>query len=101
MTKVIPIPKPRKPATNITSYRPISLLDILGKILEKIIQCHLLEFITKHNIIIPQQFGYRQNHLAINYRVTENIMMEKNKKRTTQLILLNLNKAFDSVGTTP
>ena len=37
MAKVVPIPKPGKPTTNITNYRLISLLDILDKVLEKII----------------------------------------------------------------
>lgn len=37
---IIPVPKPGKPATAITSYRSISLLSILSKILEKIIYAH-------------------------------------------------------------
>ena len=46
---------------NITSY---SHLDVLGKILDKV-QYHLLENIIKHDIIISQQFGFRQNYSAI------------------------------------
>lgn len=83
MTKVVPIPKLGKPTTNIINYRLISLLDILDKILEKIIQHHLLENIDKSDIIIPEQFGFRQNHSLIQQHVTEHIIMKKNKNKTT------------------
>ena len=49
IAKIISIPKPGKPETNITSYRPISLLDTFGKILEIIIQQQR----QKSNLIIP------------------------------------------------
>ncbi|XP_043514183.1 uncharacterized protein LOC122530879 [Frieseomelitta varia] len=38
IAKIIPVPKPGKQRDDITSYRPISLFDLFGKILEKIIQ---------------------------------------------------------------
>ncbi|XP_043506295.1 uncharacterized protein LOC122526809 [Frieseomelitta varia] len=99
VAKIIPVPKPGKPGSDISSYRPISLLDIFGKILEKIIQHQIQKHIQKLSIIIPQQFDFRSEHSAIHQlqRVTEHIIMEKNKNHTTQLILLDLNKAFDSV----
>ena len=64
IAKVIPIPKPGKPVTNITSYRLISLLDILGKILEIIIQQKIQKYVRKTDLIIPQQFGFRTNHTS-------------------------------------
>lgn len=59
IAKVILVPKPDKPATS------ISLLNNLGKILEKIIHLHFLTHVKSSNIIIPQQFGFRQNHSCI------------------------------------
>ena len=82
MAEVISIPKTEKPATIITSNSLISFLYVLGKILDKIIQYHLLENNqTRHNNL----------YSAIQelQRVTENIIMEKNKKRTIQPILLD------------
>ena len=45
-----------------SSYRPISLLSIFDKLLEKIICVRLKQFSEKHNIIYNYQFGLRENH---------------------------------------
>jgi hypothetical protein len=41
-TKIIVIPKPGKHPTDVASYRPISLLPVLSKILEKLILKRIL-----------------------------------------------------------
>ena len=45
-----------------TNYRPISLLPILSKILEKIIHLTLSEYLEEHSILYPLQFGFRKKH---------------------------------------
>ena len=40
-------------------YRPISLLPSLSKILEKIIQVRVMNFLTEEKVISDQQFGFR------------------------------------------
>ena len=92
--KVIPIPKQEKPPTAVES-----LLSTISKLFEKIIITHLLTHVNNSNIIIHQQFGFRKNHSCIQQlqRVVEHITLEINKNRVTQLILLDLKKAFDSV----
>ena len=99
IAKVHPVPKPGKPKNNINSYRPISLLSTLSKILEKIIHIQLIRYLKNNNIIIQQQFGFREGHSSVQQllRVTEYATMEANKNRVTQLILLDIEKAFDSV----
>jgi hypothetical protein len=37
MARMVPIPKPNKTSTNPDAYRPICMLDGLGKLLEKIL----------------------------------------------------------------
>ena len=44
---ILPIPKPQKDLIFATSYRPISLLPSLGKLLEKIILTRLKNSINK------------------------------------------------------
>jgi len=70
--EVIMIPKPRKPATEVTSYRPISLLPILSKLYEKLLLKRLKPILDEKQIIPIHQFGFRYNHSTINqvHRVT-------------------------------
>lgn len=64
-SKVIPIKKPNKPSDNPGSYRPISLLTSLSKILEKAIQLKLIEFTEDNNILPAEQYGFRRQHNTI------------------------------------
>ena len=93
------ISSPGKPKTKPHNYKPISLLNTLSKVLEKIIHIQLTSYLKKHDIIIPQQFGFRKKHSCIQQlqRVIEYATLELNKKRITQLVLLDLEKAFDTV----
>jgi hypothetical protein len=61
IAKIIPIYKSGD-ASDINNYRPISLLSTFSKILEKIVQSRLVSYLNDHNLITPQQFGFRANH---------------------------------------
>lgn len=97
--KVIPIHKPNKPKTDPTSYRPISLLSNIGKLYERIIQIRLNEFVSDNSILAAEQFGFRKEHSAVHqiYRIKNEIKGNKNSKRSTGLVLLDIEKAFDTV----
>ena len=45
----------------IQNYRPISILSVFSKILEKIMYHRLLSFLKKFNIITDEQNGFRDN----------------------------------------
>ena len=47
-----------------TNYRPISLLPLASKVLEKIVHPQVVEFFSDHNelsALPPEQFAYRSN----------------------------------------
>ena len=44
------------------NYRPISLLPLFGKLLEKVIAARLREFMNASNILTAHQFGFRNCH---------------------------------------
>ena len=56
--------KPGKPAHEVSSCRPISLLPILLKVLERIIQRRMNPIIDAQNVF-PDQFGFRKKHSPI------------------------------------
>ena len=59
--KVIPIDK-KGSSTDPSNYRPISLLFIYSKFLEKIMDKRLYEFIDKMDVFYSSQFGFREKH---------------------------------------
>jgi hypothetical protein len=96
---VLPIPKPNKPHNMPQNYRPISLLNTLSKIAEKIILIRLNKHLSANNIIINEQFGFRSKHSTVQQltRVVEYITLNFNLKLFTGMALLDIEKAFDSV----
>jgi len=44
------------------NYRPISVLPILSKLLERHVADHLFEFLTSHDLLAVRQSGFRQKH---------------------------------------
>jgi len=63
---VVVIPKPSKPDYSLPkAYRPISLLECCGKLLEKIIAKRILSDAHFFNILPPTQFGSCDYHSAV------------------------------------
>ena len=58
---VLPLYKDGDP-TSFNNYRPVSLLSVLSKVLERVMYARCIKFIEKHNILYDRQFGFRQNH---------------------------------------
>ena len=56
---VVLILKPSKPKEEISSYRPITLLPSMGKLLERILKYRLEYCIEQKKILSPSQFGFR------------------------------------------
>ena len=48
--------------TSMNNYRPISLLSIFKKILEKLMYKRLISFIQRHTLFHEKQFGFREHH---------------------------------------
>ncbi|VVC42957.1 Reverse transcriptase domain, partial [Cinara cedri] len=63
--QVIMLLKPGKPPEDVTSYRPISLLPSLSKLLEKLLLKRLKPIIEEKHLIPDHQFGFRNKHSTI------------------------------------
>jgi sarcosine oxidase/L-pipecolate oxidase len=81
------------------NYRPISLLPTFSKILEKVIYKRLLSRLNKYNILVKEQFGFRENSTALaTYNLLDNIYVALNNKCIVGGIFCDLRKAFDCVS---
>ena len=59
--KVTPIYK-AEDKSNLSNYRPISVLSCFSKILERIMYNRLYQYLTENKILYPKQFGFQTGH---------------------------------------
>ena len=99
IVKVIPIHKGGS-SQDINNYRPISLLSIFDKIMEKMIHKKLYNFLEEHNILYHNQHGFRKNNSTIHalMQITERIKTSIDSGKFGCGIFIDLRKAFDTVN---
>ncbi len=83
-----------------SNYRPISVLPILSKIIEKHVYIHLYEFLQRHELLVKSQFGFRKNHSCQTALIalTEKMYEAINERKYFGMVQLDLSKAFDLVN---
>ena len=99
IAKVIPLPK-SKELEDPNNYRPISLLSIVSKPIEKHIHSHLLNYLDKYQLLHPLQSGYRPKHSCLTAlsHMTSKWLTHINESRMTGALFLDLRKAFDLIN---
>lgn len=95
--KIIMLPKPGKNTKLPINYRPISLLNSLSKVYERLILNRLNIYVLPK--IRPEQFGFRPQHSTTTQliNVIDNISNNINRRKITAAALLDIEKAFDKV----
>jgi len=99
---LVPIMKKGKVAGDPLSYRPISLLPIMGKVLESLVHPRLEKYFMERRLIPDFQTGFRKRHsTSINLRrLFSNSYFQSTvgvQKRPTVSIFFDAKKAFDTV----
>ena len=81
------------------NYHPISLLPLIPKILEKVIHEQATKFFDKCKILYKFQSGFRKNHSTdfCLFYLTDKKSNGFNSGLLTGMILINLQKAFDTI----
>ena len=64
LVKVVPIHKGGS-TQDINNYRPILLLSIFDKIIEKLMHKRLYTFLEDNNILYHNQYGFRKNNSTV------------------------------------
>ena len=82
-----------------SNYRPILLLPICGKILEKIVFDQLYAFLNANNLLSKNQSGFRPGYSTICQllSITSSIYEAFENYEETRAVFLDISKAFDKV----
>ena len=97
--KIIPIFK-SDDETEVSNYRPISLLSIFNRIFEKMMSIRLKNFLQKHDVLYQNQYGFRENHSTKHaiLDLVNQIQINMGQSKYTCGIFIDLRKAFDTVN---
>ena len=84
-----------------TNYKPVSLLPIVSRLLEKVAQAQFTSYLNRRNLFPGTQFAYRNNHAtedALLYAINRWQKPAKQKRQTTGIVMVDMSNAFDRVG---
>ena len=98
LARVVPVHKGGS-KTDVSNYRPISLLTSFSKIYEKLMHNRLVNFMETHDSFYEMQYGFRSGrsceHALLN---AQSILLNNlNKNQISLLLLIDFSKAFDMV----
>jgi Reverse transcriptase (RNA-dependent DNA polymerase)/Endonuclease/Exonuclease/phosphatase family len=87
------------PHEDLSSYRPISNLNFISKILERIIHVRLTNHLQSFPSISRFQSAYRKFHSTETalLKIHNDLNLAINERKVTALILLDLSAAFDTL----
>ena len=83
-----------------SNYRPVSVLPIISKVLEKLMLTRITKYLDKNKIIYEHQFGSQRNRsttlavLDLSARITKAL----DRGNYAANVFLNFAKAFDTVN---
>ena len=96
--KITPIYKSGE-KSEMDNYRPISVLPVLSKVIERAVYIQLYDYLCKSHLLTDNQFGFRggsSTEHAVTF-LTDSIRMNIDKGYLTGAVFIDLRKAFDTV----
>ena len=83
----------------LNNYRPITNLQFLSKLIEKVVHRRLTHHMTLNNLHCSTQFGYKKYHSTetLLLQIVDETLVGFDKRNGTVLILLDMSAAFDTV----
>jgi len=93
------VKKPGLDGADASSYRPISNLWVLSKLLECLVVRQLMEYMASADLLPARQSGFRPGHSTETavLRVLSDILLAVDRGDLAALMLLDLTAAFDTV----
>ena len=83
-----------------SNFRPVSLCSIACKLMETIINSYVVEYLNRHELLLPNQYGFRKNKsCALQLLKCKNDWTNLlDKGKSVDVIYIDFCKAFDSVS---
>ena len=96
---VVPLPKVNNP-TKVGDLRPITLLPIPSKLIEKIVYSQMTNFLENNRYMNNNQYGFRKNKSTIDaaFKFVNDLYSNDNNKLITSAVFIDYKKAFDSIS---
>ena len=96
---VKPIRKPKKPRSEPSSYRPVSLTSGLSKAFEHVLKEQVQEYLESNDILNDNQHGFRPMRSCLTQLLGHynTIINDLEEGKVTDVVYLDFAKAFDSV----
>ncbi len=85
--------------TDPANYRPISILPVISKILERVVHKQLYKYLSDNRILSDAQFGFRKGYSTSSCVISlvATIFNNMSQGLLTGVLFLDLKKAFDTV----
>ena len=86
--------------TCLSNYRPISLLSVFNKLLEKLVCNRLVDYLEKKKVFFENQFGFRAKHSTGHavLSIVDKIQRAIDERDFSCGIFLDFSKAFDTIN---
>ena len=99
MSSVCPVFKNSGERSDPSKYRPISLLCIISKIFESVLNRHVIKYLSKNNLLSDVQYGFRSARSTADVLtvITHRISEALDSSFDGRVIALDISKAFDQV----
>ena len=82
------------------NYRPISVLSVLSKLLEKHVAGSFMNYLVKNGLLYDLQSAFRECHSTESalIKLTDQILFNLDQDKVTGMIFVDFRKAFDVVN---
>ena len=82
------------------NYRPISVLPVLSKVFEKLVNTRLMKFLNKFDLLYKHQYGFREKHstkLSL-ISLANQLIQYQDEGQVTIGFFIDFAKAFDTIN---
>ena len=85
--------------SNLKNYRPISLISMVAKVMERLVYKHIYNYLIDNNLITTHQSGFTPGDSAVNQLlyITNEFGRALDEGKEVRVVFCDISKAFDRV----